>query len=365
MSKNGSHRNVIKVFGALALAAGVAGSCSDNTAVPAGTTAYVYDDPYLYTAYYPYDVAYSGYYWADSWNYATFYAVTYGPGGGGTPTTGAAGTNGAGGTTPVTTGAGGAAGATASGGAGGSGGATASTIKAGLVTTIEALARGENVCPGQVTVTPMFATPSCAGGAVTQERNGVNIAFNGCVVSGQTISGTVVVQSNRSASEQTCSATTIITLGHTATFTNLTVSGSNGKLVIPSQTDMGMTSYTYGQSPTALTINTTGELQVFNTAGTMVGDLGYTGNSTYTFNNGQSYKIDGTTTVQEKNGTATATIMTSGLTRSGGCCRPTSGTVTINRTGGAQPGQATWTFGSACGAVTRNNVSATLPNCLL
>jgi hypothetical protein len=77
-----------------------------------------------------------------------------------------------------------------------------------------------------------------------------------------------------------------------------------------------------------------------------------------------TYAVDGTTTVHEKSGPVSATITEQGLTRSGGCCRPTAGTVTVNRTGGPHPGMATWTFGPSCGAVMRNNVSAMLPACI-
>jgi hypothetical protein len=105
-------------------------------------------------------------------------------------------------------------------------------------------------------------------------------------------------------------------------------------------------------------------MQIFGSTGTMISDLTYTGMDTVTLSGNSSYSVDGTTTVQEKNGPASATINKQGLTRSGGCCRPTGGSVVINRTGGASPGTATWTFGPSCGAVMRNNVSAMLPACI-
>ena len=237
-------------------------------------------------------------------------------------------------------------------------------MRATIASVIEALARGESVCPGQVTITPKTATPACAGGNATEERNGVTLVFNDCVVSGATINGTFDVLSNRAASEQTCSATTTITLGHTTTITNLSISDAEGKILIPSQTDMGMTSYTFGQTPTTTTFNITGEMQTFSATGTMIADLTYTGMDTVTFSGGSSYSVDGTTTVQEKNGPASATITEQGVTRSNGCCRPTGGSVVINRTGGPHPGTATWTFGPSCGTVMRNNVTAMLPACI-
>ena len=59
----------------LALAAGGAGfvGCSDDNADNVVATDYTYEDAYLYDSYYPADVAYAGYYWADAWDYSTFY----------------------------------------------------------------------------------------------------------------------------------------------------------------------------------------------------------------------------------------------------------------------------------------------------
>jgi hypothetical protein len=216
-----------------------------------------------------------------------------------------------------------------------------------------------------VTVTEKFADPACDGSNTDQVRNGVNIVFNNCQVSGGTINGSLDVMSNRSASEQTCSATTIITLGHTSTITNLSFTLANGaKLVIPSQNNTGETTYSFGQAPTTTKITTNGELQIFNSAGSMLSDHTFMGDNTFTFSGNQSYSISGTTNVQEKNGNGTATITKSGLTRSGGCCRPTGGSIAVNRTGGIAPGQHDWSFGPSCGTVTRDGTTATMPECL-
>jgi hypothetical protein len=379
-------RRTRAAMGALTLLLVGAGSCTDGTTT---TVAYAYDNPYVYTTYYPADTAYAGYYWADSWNYSSFYYAavgvnatglantTAGAGGanglyGVAGSNGGAGRNGAGGAlgaagTNGAAGANGFAGANGAGGGngmGGAGGNGTSTAHATIAAVVEALARGQDVCPGQVTITPKTATPACAGGNATEERNGVTLVFNNCVVSGSTINGTFDVLSNRAASDQTCSATTTITLGHTTTMTNMSISSAEGKIVIPSQTDMGMTTYTFGQSPTTATFNISGEMQIFGATGTMISDLTYTGMDTLTFSGSSSYSVDGTTTVQEKNGSASATINQQGLTRSSSCCRPTAGTATIDRTGGPNPGSATWTFGPSCGTVMRNDTTAMLPACI-
>jgi hypothetical protein len=307
-------------FTSLALALAVVGvaGCDDDEDVVA-TTDYTYDDAYLYDSYYPADIAYGGYAWADSWDYGGFYYLT----------------------------------------------AATPAGRPGITSALVALAKGQDICPGQVTVTQKTAAPACAGSSATELRNGVTIQFTGCQVEGGTIDGTLDVQSNRSASEQTCSPTTIITLGHTSLATNLSFTLSNGaKLVVPNQTSQGMTTYTFGQQPTSTNIQTNGELQIFNSAGTMLSDHTYMGDNTFTFSGKSSYSISGTTNVQEKNGNGTATITRTNLTRSGGCCRPTGGTVSVNRTGGLFPGQADWSFGPSCGQVSRNGTTAQMPACI-
>ena len=88
------------------------------------------------------------------------------------------------------------------------------------------------------------------------------------------------------------------------------------------------------------------------------------GDSSFTFAGGQSYTVDGTTTVKDKVGNASATVMRQGLVRSGGCCRPTGGSISVDRTGGTFPGQTTWEFGPSCGQVQRNNATAQMPTCM-
>jgi len=134
-------RALMGVLCASALIGVGVGSCDDNNTVGTDTVAY---DSYLYYGYYPADVYYSGYYWTDPYYY--YYAATYG--GGRPPTT----TGSAGSTGTSTTGAAGATG-TSMGGSGGS----SSTRASGEMTmgdVLRAMARGETVCPNQVTITP-------------------------------------------------------------------------------------------------------------------------------------------------------------------------------------------------------------------
>jgi hypothetical protein len=342
------HKTVPKAF--LGLAFMALGTMSCGTSTTTAAVDYGYEDPYLYASYYPADVAYSSYYWADDWGYAGLYAtnpITYVTDGGiiitvpdaGVPTTTDASTT----TTP-----------------------TVAMQAVGFA--IRALARGESICPGQVTVTPKTMTPACSNNATAQRRAGVTIVFNSCLLpDGGTVSGTVDLQSNQSASVQTCDASTILTLGTNSTITNLSYTGVSGaKLVIPSQTDTSTAMYNFGSSPASITINSNGQLQTFTAAGVKVSDHSYTSTRTYSFaGSTNSYTISGTVNITDNLVSGSTAVLTlTNVTRTHSCCRPTGGTLVIARTGGLFPGTHTWVFTATCGTVTRDGVSAALPACI-
>ena len=303
--------------------------CDEGTS---STVAYSYEDPYLYSYYYPADLGYTGYYAADSWAYAGYYAAR--------------------GAVPGSEGA-----ATVINNSG----------RPSLGTTLRAVIRGESVCPGQVTVTPKTAPPACSGSSLTSVKNGITVVFNGCQLSGGgKLDGTFDVQATKTASAAVCASDTMITLNYTTTSTNLVYTSPEGaRISIPSQTDTGTASYVFGQNGTSTTINTTGEAQFFNTAGTMIADLGYGGMRTLTFTaSNQTYTTDGTVNVQDKmTAGASATLAGAGIQRSNGCCRPTAGTLTVTRVGGQAPGQHVWTFQSTCGTAKLDGSTVTLPAC--
>ena len=309
-----------------ALLVSVAGAlgCEDDDFddVGEGTVDYAYEYTYPYTYYYPSDLAYSSYYWTDAYVYDDWYFQVVGGNG---------------------------------------------NRRASIGNVIRALARGESVCPGRVNVTPRTSAPACEAAGTTEVRSGVTMTFSDCeTTDGSRIDGTVDVTSTRSANEAVCSANTTITLAHTTTITNLSVRGPNGgRLVIPNQTDTGTNSYTYGQLPTMLAINSSGRFQVYAADGTLQADQTHNGtrNLTYTAAN-RSYSVSGTINTMDARDGSTATIMSTNVTRTMDCCYPTAGSVTVNRTGGNSPGQHTWTFGPGCAQAAYDGTAITPPACL-
>jgi hypothetical protein len=373
----------IKYVFAFAVVAGAAGAVTNF--VGCGTTThYATTDPYLYTVYYPADVAYSTVYWTDDWYYPSLYAV-YGPPPNPTVTSGSGGvsgtvaTGGTGGhiTTTGTGGAGGAAGVPGTVATGGTGGATTTgtggtggATTAGVITTagdvVRALARGESVCPRQLTVTPKTGAAACAGGST---RAGVTIVFTSCQTpGGATLDGTIDVSSTRTGSTTGCASTTTITLSHTTTITNLSYTNAAGaRLVIPSQTSMGTTTYAFGTTPPTVALNFTGQLQTFgNGGGTMTSDHNYTGNLTFTFGGSNTgYQTDGGVTIMDNRAAGSgSTVTVTGLKRVTSCCRPVGGTISLSQNGPTGPGSHVWGFGPMCGQATVDGSGAMLPACI-
>ncbi len=232
---------------------------------------------------------------------------------------------------------------------------------------VRALARGEAVCPGQVTVTPRMSAPACTAADVTEIRSGATIVFSGCqTANGGRIDGTIDVESQRTASETACGPNTRITLMSTTRMTNLSYTGPDGRrLLIPNQQDTGNNSYSYGQLPAMVSFNSSGRVQIFDAGGTMRSDHNHNGTRNLSYSSAnRSYTVSGTVNVQDVTTGSSASMMTSGITRTSDCCHPTGGTLTVSRTGGNNPGTHTWQFGPACGAVSFDGTSITAPECL-
>jgi hypothetical protein len=349
-------------------ATNVVGCGTSNT----NTVSYATTDPYVYYAYYPADVAVASVYWADTWVYAGLYALTSGatpstyPGGGGTITSGPDG-----GTAETGTGGfdGGAAGAAGAGGAGGSGGSIAAP--AAVVTTvgdaIRALARGEAVCPNQVSVTTKSSAPICVGGP-SPERAGVTIVFQGChTPGGGLIDGTIDVTSTRTASAPNCTSATSIAFSHTTTITNLSYTAPGGaKLVIPLQNDTGQNAYVFGQAPTSIIVSSMGRLQTYDADGALVSDHDFQGTPSISFaGTTTGYTVDGPFSATDNlNAGHGLTLTLMGLQRVTSCCRPAGGSIEVVQTSGSTVTH-TWAFGPSCGEVVVDGQAATsLPACL-
>jgi hypothetical protein len=305
----------------LVASAATAGCYDDDDYVDEGVVDYGYEYYYPSAYYYPADLSYSSYYYTDSWYYSDWYYSF----------------------------------------------AQTGTARRAIGDMIRGLARGEPICPGQVTVTERTSSPACERTDVETVRSGATLVFAGCATgNGGRIDGTIDITTQRTASEAVCGPNTRITLSHATRLTDVTYTGPDGRrLVVPNQVDTGNNTYTYGQLPAMVAFNTSGRVQVYDAGGTLRSDQTHNGTRTVSFSSAnKSYSVSGTVNTQDVTTGANASMMSAGLTRTSDCCHPTGGTLTVNRSGGTSPGTHTWTFGPSCGAVTFDGAAITAPECL-
>jgi hypothetical protein len=345
INNNRTRRVSLVRLGTLAAAgtavAALAVSCSTTPA-----TVWTTSDTYAYDYYYPADVSYYGNYWVDSWYVDPFY---YAPAHQAQTYTVDAGVADAG-VAPVAD-----AGTTADGG-------TSSGPISSVGLALRALARGDMVCPGQVTVTPKMGQSCTLMGSPGQVRTGAMIAFNGCMLAnGGRIDGTVDFGSTAMPSDNNCDANTIVNVSYTATYTNLAYTAPGGaRIVISMQTDKGTYQRPATAGPTSIAITTNGSLQRYDASMALVANHNYNGSRNYTIsrpNNVLTVTVNGALSVQDVAGGAAVNISGTGITRTADCCRPTAGTLTLMR----GDTSASWMFGPTCGQATVNGSATTLP----
>ena len=125
------------------------------------------------------------------------------------------------------------------------------------------------------------------------------------------------------------------------------------------------TSYIAGQLPSSVAITMNGTLQLVGPAGETSADRSFTGDISFVPSaDRDSYTTDGTIMLQDTADSTSTTLTAQGLNRSAACCRPTGGTLTIDRTTGNNAGTHTWTFGPSCGAMMFDGASISAPVCL-
>jgi hypothetical protein len=309
----------LKAVPALLALSFASGSCYD------ATSTYAYYDPYMYSYYYPADIAYSSYYYTDAWLYDGLYYDAAHP-------------------------------------------AQNVPARFSVGGVLRDLARGVEVCPGQVAVTHKTVMPACSADDVSSVRAGATVVFTGCLLQrGGTVDGTVDISATHTASETTCSEDTTITAMHTTTVTNLVYRAPDGRqFVIPTMTDTGTNTYQYGQAPATINLNSKGRFQYFEPGNNLSYDQNFDGIRSFKFaGSDKRYTVDGVLNAQDNlNAGVTATLTAAGLTRTSDCCHPTAGTLGITRTeGSADPEHHDWVFGPSCGAVSKDGTTSTLTAC--
>jgi hypothetical protein len=248
------------------------------------------------------------------------------------------------------------------GGAAGSGGAF-SVGNPGAA--IRALAAGQPVCDGQVTISETRTRVGCASSAGPgMIRTGAEIEFNGCTLEdGGTLSGMIAVSGTHTASDDDCDADTVIDVSYTSTITGLSYTSGRGRRVdLVSWSNTGSYSRTVMGPPTDLEVSSSGSLERYDSDGDLVADLTLGGTRSYTFGSddqGTFYAVSGSVSAQDRL-RGQATITGNDVTRRANCCRPVDGTLAITT---SDRGTTNISYGPACGRLSVDGNQITARSC--
>jgi hypothetical protein len=225
------------------------------------------------------------------------------------------------------------------------------------------LGSGENVCMGQAVVTTSEVATPCEVGSEASLPFSTSVSIDGCVLpSGGELDGSVQIDVERTLSDPTCGPGTSIDVSFTSTTTDLSYTALGGsRVVVPALTRTGSFSRVLGEAPSALAVSSSGSIQHYDDLGGIVGSHTVQGMQTLTFLPGNTgYTLDGVLTLADPISGQVATLTGTGVTRTEACCHPTGGVINVDRSAGDD---AVWTFGPACGQVSRNGVAVTLSAC--
>lgn len=232
------------------------------------------------------------------------------------------------------------------------------------VSAIRALALGtSDVCPGQVSVEPQQArTPCGAGDQPGDAQIGVKLTFNGCQLQGGgQIDGMLYVTSSHSASDETCSDSTIIHVTFAAEFIELTYTTRSGqKLVIVELNDTGSYDHAPGKPPSVVTSSLQAHIQRYAASGALSSDRSLSGQARYMVSaQPLTLTMDATFDMTSAAGSGgSSELQLNSVEHAASCCYPTAGSATVT---GEDSGS--YTFGPECGQATKNDQMIVLDAC--
>lgn len=230
--------------------------------------------------------------------------------------------------------------------------------------TLRALASGQDICPGHVTVAKTPGKTPCLAADREPAPASTTIEFTDCESpDGTHLDGVVQIDTLHTASDTDCDADTRIDVTFTSTATNLAYTAENGiRVVLPTLTVTG--SYTRGVDarPSLIEIGIEGQIERYAKDGSTLAQTSVSGKQTLTpLDSSDGYRASGSLTLHDSIDKETVRATSDGVNRPDGCCYPTSGSIELERSNGDLD---VLRFGPECNAVTLDSESITLHDCL-
>ena len=218
--------------------------------------------------------------------------------------------------------------------------------------TLRALALGESVCPGQVTLTSERSPAPCSTTDGDTIPVSTSILLNGCELSGGgKLDGAVQITATQTPSDMNCDAGTSIAVSYTSTTTNLVYTAPSGaRVALPEVTRTGSFTRELDAPPAQLTIHSQGRIERYDAQGAAVSNTTFSGDQTLTMSGTTGgFQVDGALILEDSLADRSATVTSTDLSRAEGCCYPTSGSLVVVHGDGSE---TNWSFGPNCGDIT-------------
>jgi hypothetical protein len=224
------------------------------------------------------------------------------------------------------------------------------------------LASGQDICPGHATTSTTPGNSPCSvDGSPPPART--SIVFNDCQLADRgRLTGTIQIDATQTPSDTSCTAATVVEVRFTSIATNLTYTApSEARVTLPTMTVTASYARSLDGPPATLELTVDGKVERYDEKGTLVTRSGLSGTQTLVpLGANAGYRLSGTMTMDDAIAVQTRTASSDDLTRTEGCCYPTSGVIEIAQQGGETD---TWRFGPDCGAVSVNDERVTLDEC--
>lgn len=213
---------------------------------------------------------------------------------------------------------------------------------------LQALASGQDICPGQVTITQQGNATACAtGGDAVPSLT--SIVFRGCQLGdGGRLDGSLRIGVAQIAKDADCDSSTLVDVRYASTAINLFYTAPTGeRVVLPVLTVTGAYTRALGAYPASIDVTVDGQIYRSNEDDDVEQQLAVSGNQTLVpLGASSGYRLSGTLTMTDSARQMSCTASSNGLTRSEGCLHPTSGSIDVAHSDGTTH---EWAFGPHCG----------------
>lgn len=237
---------------------------------------------------------------------------------------------------------------------------------------LRALIYNVKMCGDRVTIDRQLATADCnLIGNKGEYIAGVTVTFDKCELpSGGMLDGVITATTEKKlAAGQSCVADALIDVDRSISIDSLTHRRPSGvRVEWKNVNGSSAAQRPIATFPSSIDLTIQGQRQAFSALGRPLFDHLFQGAAKVSFDKGDattapSRTVSGQLTIQHLLAKFTATISADNVVKAADCCRPTSGAVTLVRSGSREAAHSI-EFGPSCGAVALDGNPLDLPECL-